>query len=212
MISGYSNSNSGFKLICLFVSLVHWLIGFFSKQRRRSAKPFVVASPLRCRCNIVKTQSCDRANLELHFIDILCWGFPVKLQNRWAMGLQGAVMRFVCLLLSWTIGTGLADNLWQLRNSKMSKLRSWEQRVLSHISSDFQTNQELINLRSAGQPGPINTVIFSIELLINFGQNDTACHVNDESLKSWNWWSQPCKNWFDYKQLKFGVCLGGIPP
>ena len=66
----------------------------------------------------------------------------------------------------------------------MSKLRSGEQRVVSHISSDFQTNQELINLRSAGQPGPINTVIFSIELVINFGQNDTACHVNDKSKTS----------------------------
>ena len=124
------------------MSLVHWLICFFSKQRRRSAKPFVVASPLSCRCTIVKSQSCDQANAELHFIDILCWGFPVKLQNRWGTGLQGAVMRFVCLLLSWTIGTGLADNLWQLRNSKMSKLRSGEQRVLSHTSSDLRTNQE----------------------------------------------------------------------
>ena len=66
----------------------------------------------------------------------------------------------------------------------MSKLRSGEQRALSHISSDFQTNQELINARNAGRPEAINTVIFSIELLINFGQNDTACHVNDKSKTS----------------------------
>ena len=63
----------------------------------------------------------------------------------------------------------------------MSKLRSCKQSAVSHISSDLRTNQELINLRNAGRPGPINTVIFSIELVINFGQNDTACHVNDKS-------------------------------
>ena len=194
--------------VCVFGSLIDL---FFSKQRRRSAKQSVEASPLSCRCTIVKSQSCDQANAELHFCDILCWGFPVKLQNRWGTGLQGAVMRFVCLLLSWTIGTGLADNLWQLRNSKMSKLRSGEQRALSHTSSDLRTNQELINLRNAGRPGAINTVIFSIELVINFGRNDSACHVIDKSKTSWNWWSQPCQKWFDHKQLIFCVivCVSG---